>query len=200
MYFRSRLAGFRQFSAASFATIRQRISESGRRMLATTSASGQVEVAVEAKEGELSDDQGIKRGIESLSEKVGDTRISIQTSKFKRIQNTSGSIMAGIFPDGSVLTLFNSELEVLPQSAFRLPKTAEKVLLLENMHGILVAAVSKTETSSKGSQKQSEQNDCIQHHLHLVSSRHAELHVESNELTKRIDPVFQVKKRYYHVN
>ena len=39
----------------------------------------------------------------------------------------------GLFPDTSILTLHNSELEVLPQVAFRLPRHTDRVLILDKV-------------------------------------------------------------------
>ena len=41
--------------------------------------------------------------------------------------------LSGLFPDTSILTLHNSELEVLPQVAFRLPRHTDRVLILDKV-------------------------------------------------------------------
>lgn len=43
------------------------------------------------------------------------------------------NLFLGLFPDTSILTLHNSELEVLPQVAFRLPRHTDRVLILDKV-------------------------------------------------------------------
>ena len=70
---------------------------------------------------EEADDDGIP---ESLSAKVGGTRLSLQraTTAKNIAQSTCGKgtppqgmVLAGLFPDTAILTFHNIELEVLPQ-------------------------------------------------------------------------------------
>jgi len=42
-------------------------------------------------------------------------------------------VIAGLFPDTSILTLHNFDLEVLSQSAFKLPRHTDKVLVLDRV-------------------------------------------------------------------
>ncbi len=136
-------------------------------------------------------------GVELLSGKVGATRVSVQPRggsagadgepllvgvlkpmvvstahvmclyRLKMLLAALSFFQAGIFPDTAILTMHNSELEVLPQSAYKLPRGTEKVLLLDDKV-MLVATSSRSDTSAR----------CRRGHLHLVSTLHAELHVE----------------------
>ena len=131
---RSRLAGLKQLSFASLTNIRQKISE-GRRLLAASST----RVMGSSTEGSNSDMYSIRGSVssqggcyksdddgipESLSAKVGGTRLSLQraTTAKNIAQSTCGKgtppqgmVLAGLFPDTAILTFHNIELEVLPQ-------------------------------------------------------------------------------------
>ena len=158
---RSRLSGLRQMSAAGFANLRQRLSE-GRKMLdrRVSTSSTSVEIGVEAVEA--SGGHVVKP--ESLASKIGDTRVSVQ--------RTSGDlqILAGVFPDTAILTVHNCDLEVMPQSAYKLPRGTVDVLLLNKV--MLVSTVQ------------------LGHgYIHVVSAHHAELHVDSG--ARSLESVFQ---------
>ncbi len=110
-------------------------------------------------------------GVEPLSAKVGDTRVSVQRSGGCGGDGGGGEppLLAGVFPETAILTMHNSEMEVLPQSAYKLPRGTERVLLLGDKV-MLVATSSRSDTSARSRRG----------HLHLVSALHAELHLVSS--------------------
>lgn len=104
---RSRLSGLKQLSAAGLANLRQKINE-GRKMLdRRLSASQTLEGFQEEPISHVS--------VLDVSTKVGDTRLS-----------ACDDFLIGVFPETSILTFHNCDLDVLPQPAFRLPKNVVK--------------------------------------------------------------------------
>ena len=99
---------------------------------------------------------------EPLTARVGDTQVSVQH------QADSTQILAGIFPDTAILTLHNSELEVLPQAAYKLPRGAERVLMMGKK---MMVVSTKSGTISDG-------GNSARGFLHVISSKHSELHLE----------------------
>lgn len=185
--YRSRLSGLKQMSAAGLASLRQRLNE-GRKLLdrrvsnPSSSGSGQgIEVAEEATE--LGGILNISHGrLEPLAAKIGDTRVSVQISP----KNGPDPILAGVFPDTAILTFHNCELEVLPQTAFKLPRGTERLLI---QNGIIL--VSTTTSSSNLVNGHNSSPDPSQRgYLHIVSSHYAELHLDKNSSAKP-DPVLQ---------
>ena len=80
-------------------------------------------------------------------------------------------VISGLYRDTAILTMHNFELEVLPQVAFKLPKTTDKVLILDKL--MLVQIGKNT--------------------LKLVSAHHAEITIINTvdyNKTKE-DPVMQ---------
>ena len=177
---KSRLSGLKQISAAGLANLRQRISE-GKRLLverkvsSSTSSSNlsTVEVGEEATEA-ANDSEGGSSEAEPLSSKIGETFVSVQrTSKLQ--------ILAGVFPGTAVLTIHNCELEVMPQSAYKLPRGTERILLLNKV--MLVSTT--TSATSDGTSARPYKRGCV----HVVSSHHAEIHLDGNN--SKSDSVFQ---------
>ena len=80
------------------------------------------------------------------------------------VQRSAGDlhILAGVFPETAILTVHNCDLEVVPQSAFKLPRGADCILILNKI--MVVSSVS----GDIGRRK---------HALHIVSSFHSELHL-----------------------
>ena len=80
------------------------------------------------------------------------------------VQRSAGDlhILAGVFPETAILTVHNCDLEVVPQSAFKLPRGADRILILNKV--MVVSSVS----GDIGRRK---------HALHIVSSFHSELHL-----------------------
>ena len=144
---RSRFAGLRNMSVASLASLKQKLSE-GRKMLENRKTSSETVDPVCSSNMSLP---------EPLNKKVGGTRLFA----FK------DQVLGGLFPDTAILTFHNTELEVLPQVAFRLPRLSESVLVLDKL--MLVASGS---------------ND-----FRVVSAHHAEIHLDTAKT--REEPVLQ---------
>jgi len=89
-----------------------------------------------------------------------------------------------VFPEAAILTLHNSELEVLPQPAHRLPRGSEAVMALGGQlalptsqskpsgHGVLAVATSSRSDTSARSRRG---------HLHLISAHNSELLLVSKQ-------------------
>jgi len=110
---RSRLQGLKQMSVDKIANIRQRLAE-GRRMLRTRSESDELGNSLMTKP-------------ECLTNQVGNTRIAVQ----KDI-NHDRQFLSGIFCESSqinMLTLHNTELELIPQSVYKLPPNVDRVIV-----------------------------------------------------------------------
>ena len=71
--------------------------------------------------------------------------------------------MAGVFPETAILTVHNCDLEVVPQSAFKLPRGADRILVLNKV--MVVSAASSGDPARR------------KHSLHIVSAFHSELHL-----------------------
>ena len=159
---RSRFAGIRNMSVASLASLRQKLSEGKKMLDRRVNSSGGVgeggcpdgSSPLGARVGCSGDATNIEAP-EPLSKKIGGTRLFVQ-------HQGGGSniepVLGGLFPgkltstwvnwklsesyaacmlfslsDTSILTFHNSELEVLPQTAFRLPRCSEQVLVLDKV-------------------------------------------------------------------
>ena len=158
---RSRFSGLRQ----EFATFRQRLSESGRRMMSSMTSTDLEPDALDGAASAL----GLEADRpESLTSRVGDTEVSVQRWK-------SDTIFSGVFRDASILTVHNSALEVLPQSAFKLPRETNRVLMLDHPKATMVLVASTGQT------------------LNLVSLHHAELNNSSSmtSSSSNVDSVLQ---------
>ena len=88
-----------------------------------------------------------------------------------------------MFPDTAILTMHNCELEVLPQSAYKLPRGTERVLLLDR---VMVAATNNhgnsgstvvSDTSNNGCRVTRQPKERRKGAVHVVSAHHAELHL-----------------------
>ncbi|TRY75583.1 hypothetical protein TCAL_13348 [Tigriopus californicus] len=177
--YRSRLSGLKQMSAAGLASLRQRLNE-GRKLLdrrvsnpSSSGSGGGIEVAEEATE--LGGILNISHGrLESLAAKIGDTRVSVQVSP----KNGPDPILAGVFPDTAILTFHNCELEVLPQTAFKLPRGTERLLI---QNGIILVSTTYSSNLTNGHNAASPNQ---RGHLHIVSSHYAELHLDNNSNAK----------------
>eukprot|EP00095_Tigriopus_kingsejongensis_P005381 maker-scaffold1024_size69702-snap-gene-0.11 protein:Tk05381 transcript:maker-scaffold1024_size69702-snap-gene-0.11-mRNA-1 annotation:"PREDICTED: uncharacterized protein LOC103572785" len=172
--YRSRLSGLKQMSAAGLASLRQRLSE-GRKLLdrrVSNPSTGNGAVVVAEEASELGGILNISHGrLEPLAAKIGDTRVCVQKSGRDQIE-----ILAGVFPDTAILTFHNSELEVLPQTAFKLPRGTERLLIQDGM--IIVSTCSQNgDEDARG-------------FVHVVSSHYAELHLDGGSSPKP-DSVFQ---------
>ena len=110
---------------------------------------------------------------ESLTTRVGDTQVSIQ-------RQGDSQILAGIFPDTAILTMHNIELEVLPQAAYKLPRGAEQVLMLGKSMMIVSTSLNAAVSASLSSQQLPQQNKAF---LHVISSKHSELHLEGTGIS-----------------
>lgn len=162
---RSRLSGLRQLSAVGLANLRSKLSE-GRKMLDRKMSSSVSSVASSNSNldtgADNPDSVDVQRGPQDISSRIGDTKISVQ-------RNQSGTqVLAGIFPDSAVLTIHNCELEVLPQSAFKLPRGSNKVLLM----GRIIVAASENQ-------------------IHIVSAHHSEILVDSTNSQRNFDALLQ---------
>ena len=88
---------------------------------------------------------------------------------------------AGVFPDTAILTMHNCELEVLPQSAYKLPRGTERVLLMDR---VMVAATNNhgcgsvdASSGSNGGRVTRQPKERRKGAVHVVSAHHAELHL-----------------------
>ena len=178
---RSRLSGLKQISVAGLANLRQRISDGKRMMLdgrrggggssgSSTASNSVVEMAEEAIDSS-SNASGSTTALprvptpESLHPKVGDARVSVQRS-------SSGlQILAGVFPDSAILTVHNVDLEVVPQSAFKVPSGSDKILIVNRVMIMSAIGASSSEVDNR-----SLKTSC----LHIVSSFHSELHLDGS--------------------
>jgi len=107
---RSRLQGLKQMSVDKIANIRQRLAE-GRRMLRTRSESDEL-------------GGGMMTKPECLTSQVGNTRIAVQ-----RDIGRDRQFLSGIFCESSMLTLHNTELELIPQNVYKLPPNVDRVIV-----------------------------------------------------------------------
>jgi hypothetical protein len=173
---RSRLSGLKQISVAGLANLRQRISDGKRLMLdgrkggggasstcSNSSAASASNSIVELGEEALETSPSPFPAPDSLHPKMGDARVSVQRS------SSDLQILAGVFHETAILTVHNCDLEVVPQSAFKLPLGVDKILILNRV--MLVSSISGGRDGSKKTR-----TSC----LHVVSSFHSELHLDGS--------------------
>lgn len=150
-------------SAAGLANLRSRISSKFSSSAAAPAEPGQEAPESSAAGGFPGPADDVPGRVEPLSARVGaSTRVSVQ----RRAGGGGDQILAGVFPETALLTIHNTELEVLPQSAYKLPRGTESVALLGE-RVMLASASSRSDTSAR----------CRQGHLQVVSVQHAELHL-----------------------
>ena len=163
---RSRLAGLKQMSVASIASLRQRLGET-RKIFDRKFQGGQASSQSNNNNNSHLDHLAVPISSsnsdvlpESLASKVGATQLQVQSSN-----SGQQKVISGLFKDTAILTMHNHELEVLPQVAFKLPKQTDIVLILDKLMIVRI-------------------NKCT---LKIVSAHHAEINLERS----KEDPVLQ---------
>ena len=172
---RSRLAGLKQMSVASIASLRQRLGETrkifDRKFQNQGSSSNNNyspnghhlnHLTVPVMSSSLSSSSNSSDCLpESLASKVGATQLQVQSFSSPNGQK----VISGLFKDTAILTMHNYELEVLPQVAFKLPKQTDIVLILDKL---MVVRINRST-------------------LKIVSAHHAEISLDKS----KEDPVLQ---------